>query len=89
MDTLIVLTYLLTYEVIECATDVGTQVDSTANVSSFSARDAVLLAMALYQLCVCLCVCVSVASRYCIETDARIELVFGIKASFNYPTMRF
>ena len=31
---------------------------------------------------VCMSVCLSVTSRYCIETTGRIELVFGMQASF-------
>jgi len=30
-------------------------------------------------------VCPSVTSRYCIETIGRIELVFGVEASFYLP----
>jgi len=33
-------------------------------------------------LSVRLSVCLSVTSRYCIETTSRIELVFGMEASF-------
>jgi len=31
----------------------------------------------------CLCVCLSVTRRYCIETAARIELVFAIRVSLD------
>jgi len=35
-------------------------------------------------LCQCVCLCVSVTSRYCIETAARIMLVYGIFCSLDF-----
>ena len=37
---------------------------------------------AVFAVSVRLSVCLSVTSRYCIETTSRIELVFGMEASF-------
>jgi len=40
-------------------------------------------ASAVYAVVVCLSVRLSVTSRYCVETAGRIELVFGMDASFR------
>ena len=40
-------------------------------------------ASAVYAVVVCLSVRLSVTSRYCVETAGRIELVFGMEASFR------
>jgi len=34
-------------------------------------------------VCVCVCMCVSVTRRYCIETAARIELIFCVQVSLD------
>jgi len=54
----------------------------TTTISSvaFSARR---YASAVYAVVVCLSVRPSVTSRCCIEKTGRIELVFGMKASFH------
>jgi len=49
---------------------------------SFYPRDA-MLARVLAWPGVCLSVCLSITSRCSVETDGRIELVFGMKASLD------
>jgi len=49
---------------------------------NFYPRDAMLSRIAM-ALCLSVCPCLSVASRSSIETDERIELVFGTGASVN------
>jgi len=55
---------------------------TTAELSPQNMTIARVLAMAL---CLPACLCLSVTSRSSIETDERIELVFGLGASF-YPS---
>jgi len=49
----------------------------------FLPRDATRYATAVYAVVVCLSVCPSVTSRYCTETTGRIELFWGMEASFH------
>jgi len=46
-------------------------------------RDAMLARLLALALCLCLSLCLSVTSRSSIEAPVRIELVFGVEASFD------
>ena len=49
----------------------------------FYPRDAMLVQLLAMALCLCLSVCLSVTSRCSVEAVGRIELVFGMRASFD------
>jgi len=59
----------------------------TARPMDFYSCDTMLERVLAMALCPSLCVCLSASSRSFIETDGRIELVFGMGAFFCHPTL--
>jgi len=55
----------------------------------YPARDAMLARLLTVALCPCLSVCLSVTSRCSIKSDERINLVFGMGASFDQSYTAF
>ena len=59
-------------------------------IAQFYPQDVVLVrVLAGSCVCVSLCVCLSVTCRFCIETAARIELLFSYRFSSTHATLRF